>query len=54
MNELSVELAHQVGMLEDHLGHIGSSLQVASALKLEQVTLGADDGADAETLEEAG
>ena len=39
-------------MLEHDLGHVGSRLEVAAALELEQVTLGADDGALVEPFEQ--
>ena len=54
MHELPVELAHQVGMFEHDLGHVGPGLQVAPALKLEQVALRADHGAVVEARQEIG
>ena len=48
--ELAVQLAQCVGGVEDHLGHVGPGLDVAAALELEDVALGADDDALGETL----
>src|SRR3990172_2751902 len=42
--ELAVELPHRVGEVEDYLGHVRPALQVAAALELEEVALGAEDG----------
>ena len=43
--ELAVQLAQGVGRVEDHLGHVRARLDVAAALELEHVALGADDDA---------
>jgi hypothetical protein len=50
VNELTVELSHNLRMLEYNLRYECSSLQVASPLALEEITLGADDGALGEPL----
>ena len=43
MDELAVELRHEIRMLQDHLGHIRPRLQVAAPLELEEIPFGADD-----------
>ena len=43
MDELLVKRLQHVAVLQDDLGNIGSCLQVTSGLKLEEVTLSADD-----------
>ena len=45
-----MQLAHRVGVVEDHLGHERAGLDVAAALELEDVALGADDDAVSEAL----
>ena len=45
-----MQLPQRVGRVEDHLGHVGTGLDVAAALELEDVALGADDDALGETL----
>ena len=40
--ELAVKLAHRVGEVENGLGHVRAALQVAAALELEEVALGAE------------
>ena len=50
--ELAMQLAHGVGEVEHDLGHVRAALQVAAALELEQVALGAEDDAVVESLEE--
>ena len=54
MDEFTVQLAHDLGVLEHDLGNERTGLEVASALALEQVTLGADDRALLEPLQQAG
>jgi len=51
VDELAGQLPHDLGMLEDDLGHERARLQVTAALALEQVALGADDGTLLEPLE---
>ena len=48
MHEVAVQRGDDLGVLEHDLGHERTGLQVAAALELEQVTLGADDGAGRE------
>ena len=45
-----MQLPERVGLVEDHLGHVGARLDVAAPLELEDVALGADDDAVSETL----
>ena len=45
-----MQLAQRVGLVEDHLGDERAGLDVAAALELEDVALGADDDAVSETL----
>ena len=52
MDELPVQAGDEVGMLEHDLGHVGARLQIAAPLELEQVALGADDGAVFEPLQQ--
>src|SRR3712207_9351216 len=52
VDELAVELRNLLGMLENYLRHEGSGLEVAPALQLEQVALGADNGASIQRSEE--
>src|SRR3712207_116631 len=52
VDELTVELRDLLGMLETGLRHDGSGLEVAPALQLEQVALGANDGAFVKVFEE--
>ena len=44
--ELAVQLAHGVRVVEDDLGDVRAALQVAAALELEQVALGPEYGAE--------
>ena len=53
VDELPMELSHQLGMLQDHDRNVGAGLQVAPALELEQVPLGADHRPLREPLEKA-
>ena len=53
VDELAVQLRHQLGVLEHDLGHERPRLQVAAPLEFEEVALGADDGALRETIEES-
>ena len=48
--ELAMQLAQRVGRVEDHLGDERAGLDVAAALELEDVALGAEDDAVRETL----
>ena len=54
MDEVTVELANHVGVLENDLGYVRARLQIAAALELEQIPLGADNGSLLEALEETG
>ena len=44
-HELPVELRHDVGVVQHHLGHVRAGLQVAPPFELEQVALRAEDRA---------
>jgi hypothetical protein len=44
MDEVEVELPDDLRVLEDAEGHEGSRLEVAAALELKHVALGAHDG----------
>src|SRR6266550_9058357 len=48
MNEISVQLRHDLGMVEDGLGHERARLHVAAPLELEEIPLGADHRASLE------
>src|SRR5581483_661229 len=52
--ELPVELANRVREVEDDLRHVRPALQVAAALELEEVALGADDDAQLEAFQQTG
>ena len=52
MHELAVQLRDDLGVLEDDLGHERARLQVATALELEQVALGAQDRALRQALQQ--
>ena len=43
VDEIAVQLAHQIGMLEHDFGHEGAGLQIAAPLELEEIAFGADD-----------
>ena len=45
-----MQLPERVGLVEDHLGDERARLDVAAALELEDVALGADDDAVSEAL----
>jgi hypothetical protein len=53
VDELAVQLADLLGMLEDDLGHERAGLQVAAPLELEQVPLRADDRPVVEPLQQS-
>ena len=46
-----MQLPQRVGFVEDHLGHVRAGLDVAAALQLEDVALGADHRAVGQPLE---
>ena len=50
VHEVPVEALHQVRMLEDHLRHERAGLEIAAALELEEIPLGADHGPLGEPL----
>ena len=50
VDEVAMELRHDLRMLEHDLGHERAGLQVAAPLELEDVAFGADDGALVEAL----
>ena len=52
VDEIAVQLRDRVRVLEHHLGDEGAGLQVAAALELEDVALGADHGAVLEALQQ--
>ena len=52
MDEVAVELRHDLRVLEHDLGHEGAGLQVPAPLELEDVALGADHGALVEPLQQ--
>ena len=54
VDELPVQLGDDLGMLEHDLGDVGAGLEVPTPLALEQVPLGADDGALLEAVEQTG
>ena len=54
VHELAVQLRDDLRMVEDDLGDEGAGLEVAAALALEEVALGADHGSRLETLEQPG
>ena len=49
VDEITVELRHDFGVLEHHLGDIGARLEVPTALALEQVALRTDEPAPSPT-----
>jgi hypothetical protein len=53
MDELFVELGHDLGILQDDLRHECSRLQVTAALEFEQVALRADDWPSSQPFEQA-
>jgi hypothetical protein len=53
VHELAVQLGDDVRVLEHDLGHVRPRLQVAPALELEQVSLGAEHGPLREPLHES-
>ena len=54
MDEVAVQLAHDLGMLEHDLGHVRPGLEVAPPLELEQIALGADHRPRRQPLEQPG
>ena len=52
VDEVAVELLDEVGVLEHHLRHERAGLQVPAPLELEEIALGADDGAGGQSLDE--
>jgi hypothetical protein len=52
--ELAVELGDRLGAVEDDLGDVRAALQIAAPLELEQVALGAENDAVAQSVEESG
>src|ERR1700688_2686277 len=53
MHELAVELLDELGMLEHHLRHVSAGLEIAAALELEEIALGADHRALGQALKQA-
>jgi hypothetical protein len=51
VHEVAMQLRHDFRMLEHDLGNESACLQVAAALELEDVSLGADDGPFGEAVE---
>ena len=51
MDELAVQLGHQLRVVEHDLGHERTRLQVSPPLEFEEVALRADDRAFGKTLE---
>ena len=54
IHELAMQRLDGSRLLEDHLGHVGSGLQVAAALELEHIAFRADHRALCQSLEQAG
>ena len=54
VDEVPVEAFHQIRVLEHDHGDEGAGLEVAAALELEQVALGADHGPLGEPREQPG
>ena len=54
VDELAVELRHELRVIQHDLGHVGAGLEVAAPLQLEEVALGADHGAVRKPLEQTG
>jgi hypothetical protein len=52
VHELTVQLGDELGVLEDDLRDESTRLEIAAALELEQVALGADDRSFVEPLEQ--
>ena len=52
--ELSVQLADRVGVVEHHLGHEGAALDVPAPLELEEVALGAEHRPFRQPLQQSG
>ena len=52
VDEVAMQLAHDFGMLEHDLGHEGAGLQIAAALELEHIALGADHRSLVEPFEQ--
>jgi hypothetical protein len=51
VDEIPVQLRHDLGMLEDGLGHERTRLHVTTPLELEEIALGADHRASPEPFE---
>ena len=54
MNELAVELRHELGVLEHDLRHERPCLEIPPALELEEIALRTDDGSLRESFEQSG
>jgi hypothetical protein len=50
--ELPVELADGVGIVEHHLRDEGATLEISAALELEEIALGTQDDVTLEALEQ--
>jgi hypothetical protein len=53
VDELAVERLDEIRPLEDDLRHVGSGLEVAAALELEEIPFGADDWTCGQPLQQA-
>ena len=53
VDEVAVQLAHQIGMLEHDFGHECAGLQIAAPLELEEIALGADDRPRGESVQQS-
>jgi hypothetical protein len=49
-HEVTMDLRHYLGMLEDDFGNEAASLKIAAPFELEEVPLGADDASLGEAL----
>ncbi len=52
VHEIAVDLRHDLGMIEHGFRHERARLHIAATLELEQIALGADDGAVRKPLDE--
>jgi hypothetical protein len=53
MDEVLMQTAHDLRMIDDDLGHESAGLQIAPPLELEQIAFRADDRAFGEALQQA-
>ena len=53
MDEFTVQLSHELGVLQHHFRHEGAGLEVAAPLELEQIAFGANHRTLGEALEQS-